>query len=48
MIVGTTENHVIPPSAACCQNLLAENRDTMANDPPDTKLPMTETHRPLM
>ena len=36
MIVGTTENQVTPPSSTCCQNLLAEKRETMASEPPDT------------
>ena len=47
MIVGNRE----PRDPAICGLLpkfAGENLDTIANDPPDTKLPMTETHRPLM
>jgi hypothetical protein len=47
-MVGTTENHVAPVSAACAQNRLAENRAHIANCPPDTSEPMTDTQRPLI
>ena len=48
MIVGTTENQVTCPSSACAQNRDAEKREIIASDPPETRLPITVTHSPLM